>query len=288
MTEKVYGSYAFTADVVANLPATPSTAAGNLDAYFATDTYALFLGVAGVWSAAVLPSTYAVTTSSLTLIGTGLNASLTIEGDAGSAINSRRCSNDTVQPQFFSYKARGTIASPLVIATSDFIGAFNAAGYDGAAYQTMSRFRFKYIGATPATDWETSWSMDLAKAGATVVTNVITIDWTNGVQFGPARSLNVTRITTFTTGQSKTFNNNIDVMLVVVTAATIAAATIIMPPAPVPNQEVTVCFGNLTVTALTVSGNTGQSVDGVPLSAAAGSFLKMLWDATSATWYRVG
>lgn len=286
MTEKVYGSYAFTADVVANLPATPSTAAGNLDAYFATDTYALFLGVAGVWSAAVLPSSYAITAANFTLgVTGGGQGTLNLVSDGGALLTVTRYSNDTIQPSFIAYKGRGTAAAPLAIATNDFIAGYNGAAWDGTAFRSIGLYRFKYIGAAIATDWGAQWVLSVGQPGTTTNGAIITADFTNGIQLGTALGFNKQRVTTFTTGQSKTITKGSDWLAIIVSAATIATGTIVMPAAPVEGQQVAISFGNLTITALTISPNTGQTILGAPTTAAANSFLRFGYDATAAQWY---
>lgn len=67
-------------------------------------------------------------------------------------------------------------------------------------------------------------------------------------------------------------------------AGTLATGTITMCAAPVDGQCVDIKISQI-ITALTVAGNSGQSVKGNPTSAAVGSSFTGIYRATNTTWY---
>jgi hypothetical protein len=68
-------------------------------------------------------------------------------------------------------------------------------------------------------------------------------------------------------------------------AGTLAAGTLIMPATPYDNQQLIV-LSTQTITALTVSPNSGQTVKGAPSTIAANSSFKYMYKASNTTWYR--
>lgn len=70
-------------------------------------------------------------------------------------------------------------------------------------------------------------------------------------------------------------------------SGTITSMTITMPASPTDGALVRISFGNgTTVTSLTVSPNTSQTVNASPSSAAANSSFLWQYSATAATWFR--
>ena len=88
-----------------------------------------------------------------------------------------------------------------------------------------------------------------------------------------------------TTGFSITIGNNISTVILD-PAGTLATGTITMPAAPVNGQKVTVSSSQI-ITALTVNGNTGQTITNAPTSAAAGIGFTYIYRVTNTTWYRL-
>jgi len=88
-----------------------------------------------------------------------------------------------------------------------------------------------------------------------------------------------------TTGFSLTVPNGQQI-LTLTPAATLATGSIIMPPAPINGAFVQVSTTN-TVTALTLSGNTGQTLLNAPTTLTAGSSFSYYYNATNSTWYRL-
>jgi hypothetical protein len=86
-----------------------------------------------------------------------------------------------------------------------------------------------------------------------------------------------------TTGFSYTFAAGTTV-LVMNPAGTLATGTITMPASPV--DGMTISFSSTqTITALTVNGNTGQSIVGAPTSLFAGAAATFVYRLSNTTWY---
>lgn len=92
-------------------------------------------------------------------------------------------------------------------------------------------------------------------------------------------------ITTPITGFTITINNW-QTIQVLTPAGTLATGTITMCAGPVDNQEINVSTSQ-TVTALTVSPNSGQSIVGAPTTLAANTGFRMIYNANATTWYRL-
>ena len=90
---------------------------------------------------------------------------------------------------------------------------------------------------------------------------------------------------TVVTGFSVTLINGQQILTLTPTSA-IATGSIIMPPAPSNGAFVQVSTTN-TVTALTVSGNAGQTLLNPPTTLLAGSSFSYYYNATASTWYRL-
>lgn len=94
-----------------------------------------------------------------------------------------------------------------------------------------------------------------------------------------------------TAGFIITIPNNATV-LIIDPAGTLSTGTIVMPAAPADGQMATVT-STQTITSLTVSANTGQSIKNAPytLSAALGTLVwsgfSMIYRVSNKTWYRV-
>lgn len=86
-----------------------------------------------------------------------------------------------------------------------------------------------------------------------------------------------------TTGFTITMANG-NYHLILDPAGTLASGTITMCAAPVDGQCVDIKISQI-ITALTVAGNSGQSVKGNPTSAAVGSSFTGIYRATNTTWY---
>lgn len=90
-----------------------------------------------------------------------------------------------------------------------------------------------------------------------------------------------TVVTTF----SETFAATQDIMILFA-AGTLAAGTVIMPAAPFDGTVVRITAG-MTVTALTVSPNTGQSIVGAPTTILVTTPYGFVYRSANTTWYRI-
>lgn len=84
-------------------------------------------------------------------------------------------------------------------------------------------------------------------------------------------------------GFSITFDNY--ARLTLLPAGTLATGTITMPAKPYNGQPVSV-FSTQEITALTLSPNSGQFVNGAPTTLLAGGGFEFTYNASNATWYR--
>lgn len=75
--------------------------------------------------------------------------------------------------------------------------------------------------------------------------------------------------------------------LVLDPAGTLASGTITMPTSPTDKQIVRIS-STQTITALTVSANTGQTIKGAVTTLAANGFASWIYRSTNTTWYRIG
>jgi len=66
------------------------------------------------------------------------SAIISVDGDAITQFRASRYSTDATSPFFVSRKARGTLASPTTVASSDLTGVFQNQAYDGTQFRTLS------------------------------------------------------------------------------------------------------------------------------------------------------
>lgn len=88
------------------------------------------------------------------------------------------------------------------------------------------------------------------------------------------------------TGFSITMDPNIP-DLILDPAGTLATGTVVLPAYPRDRTKVTVC-STQTITALTLSPNTGQTVKNAPTTLAAGAAFSYRFNLGNLTWYRQG
>ena len=102
------------------------------------------------------------------------------------------------------------------------------------------------------------------------------VDGTNGV-------LQAYDYQVLTTGFSYTFAAGTQT-LIINPAGTLATGTITMPASPVDGMVITV-VSTQQITALTLNGNTGQSVNTTTTFMSAGSALAYVYRSASTTWF---
>ena len=105
------------------------------------------------------------------------------------------------------------------------------------------------------------------------------VDGTNGV-------LQAYDYQVLTTGFSYTFSSGTQV-LIANPAGTLATGTITMPASPADGMVITITTTQ-EITALTVSGNTGQSIGGTQVARMpANSAMQFVYRLSNTTWYRI-
>ena len=87
-----------------------------------------------------------------------------------------------------------------------------------------------------------------------------------------------------TTGFSYTFATGITT-LIAAPAGTLAAGTITMPGSPADGMVITITTTE-EITALTIAGNSGQSIVNAVTTLTAGSGANYIYRLTNTTWYR--
>lgn len=107
-------------------------------------------------------------TELLHLYGLGTNARMLLEAEASATVDARRYSTDATGPLQVQRKARGTIASPTVVASGDATGSFQFNGYDGAAFKETALISTSVTSATPSSTTMTGRMMfNLTNSGIT-------------------------------------------------------------------------------------------------------------------------
>jgi hypothetical protein len=110
--------------------------------------------------------------------------------------------------------------------------------------------------------------------------------WVLGTDYNPVQpAASLGAVQTPTTGFALTVPNNTSTYLLK-PAGTLATGTITMPAAPFNNQPVTIS-STQTVTTLTLSPNTSQSINNAPTTLAPGVGVSYIYNAGDTTWYRV-
>jgi hypothetical protein len=199
-------------------------------------------------------------------------ARLTIDGFAGAA-------------QTIYRRGDGTVASPSAVQSGENLGGASCAGYNGSAWTTANAGWAAYA----AENWTTGAngayvSVYATPQGSTSEAEILRVIG-NGqiVAFGAQADQSKVDIAP-STGFSQTVANNCTTLLIK-PSGTLATGTVIMPAAPVDGQIVKV-LSSQTITTLTVSPNSGQSVSGAPTTISASSPFSTIYDLASMTWYR--
>lgn len=116
------------------------------------------------------------------------------------------------------------------------------------------------------------------------------------VQGGSSVQLTASQVKTYVSRQAlsyrsvvnaftETFGASDDVMILY-NAGVLASGTVTMPAAPLDGQVVRIAFA-MTVTALTVSPNAGQTLLGAPTTATVSTGFAFVYRAANTTWYRL-
>jgi hypothetical protein len=235
----------------------------------------------------------------VTIYNSSAAAILGITGDGRtSSLQTRRYSTDATSGVNSFIKARGTAASPVAVASADVVGivAFNAfdgtnniqigaitcivTTYTGAA-NISSQLRFFTRADGAASNAE---NLRIDKDGLILVNSTTKVLDQNGGFYGVQASAYSRQVPA--TGFNITVANSVS-YLILDPAGTLATGTVKMPVTPIDGHEVTVSSSQI-VTSLTVSANTGQTMDGTITTFAANGFAKWKYALAVTTWYRVG
>jgi len=122
-------------------------------------------------------------------------AAETIRGEGSVNITAARYSTDATQAQISIQKARGTIASPSDVATSDVLGQFQCQGY-GGGFRFGGDIRVVATAATPSsTDMQSRVEIRAAAAGSVSATEIARFETANGLSmFGANIVIDASRL----------------------------------------------------------------------------------------------
>lgn len=125
----------------------------------------------------------------------GGTAAETIRGEGSVNITVARYSTDATQAQISTQKARGTIASPSDVATSDVLGQFQCQGY-GGGFRFGGDIRVVATAATPSsTDMQSRVEIRAAAAGSVSATEIARFETANGLSmFGANIVIDASRL----------------------------------------------------------------------------------------------
>jgi Major tropism determinant N-terminal domain len=179
--------------------------------------------------------------------------------------------------------AGGTCASPSALSSGATMGQFNSFGYNGSTYEITASLTF-----SASENWTggangTYMSFYATPNGTTSITEVLRALGTQ-IEFKVAQADQSKVDDVPVTGFSWTIGNNCSTLLLK-PAGTLATGTVIMPAAPVDGQIARV-LSSQTITSLTVSPSSGQSVVGAPSTTGPSAPFSMIYDLASTTWYR--
>lgn len=181
--------------------------------------------------------------------------------------------------------AGGTCASPTALASGATMGQFNSFGYNGSTFEITASLTF-----AAGENWTggangTYMSFYATPNGTTSITEVLRA-LGGQIEFKVAQADQSKVDVAPTTGFSQTVANNCTTLLLKPSGG-LSTGTVTMPAAPVDGQIVRVLCSQ-TITTLTVSANSGQSISGAPTTMGATTPFSMIYDLASTTWYRMG
>jgi hypothetical protein len=180
--------------------------------------------------------------------------------------------------------ANGTAAAPTAVTTGMTIGQMNFDGYNGSAYVNVTAS----LTAAAAENWTTGahgtyFSVYVTIPGGTTLVESLRIVG-NQIEFKAAQADQSKVDVSPSTGFSQTIANNCTTLLLK-PSGTLASGTVVMPAAPVDGQIARV-LSSQTITSLTVSPSSGQTVLGAPSTTGPSAPFSMIYDLASTTWYR--
>jgi hypothetical protein len=183
--------------------------------------------------------------------------------------------------------ARGTPTSPVALQSGDFLGQFGARGYGTTTFSSANKAAVRFIAAENWSDSAqgTNVTIGVTAPGTTTLTVRLEVFGTGQIGFQGAQADQSKTVQAPATGFSITISNSSTTLLLTPTG-TLATGTVIMPAAPIDGHVVRV-LSSQTVSALTVSPNTGQSISGAPSAIGPATPFAMIYDLAGTTWYRM-
>lgn len=152
---------------------------------------------------------------------------------------------------------------PPVVTNNTFFGGPTSPGTGSAAFRNLVNSDLPTTGITAGSyDRVTVNAQGVVTAGSS----------TTYSQQAPATSFNITASTNY---------------LVLVPAGTLAAGTVTFPN-NVPDGKTFTLSSTQTITALTLTPNTGQTINGGLTTISANGFATWLFDSSNNNWYRIG
>lgn len=112
------------------------------------------------------------------------NSNVTSQADAGVGIITATSYNTAAQGALIREQhARGTLASPTVLATNDEVFNFGGNGYTGSSFVAAVNFQGIVIAATPSTtDMQSQFKVRLCAAASVTTTDMLIADHASGLQ----------------------------------------------------------------------------------------------------------
>lgn len=187
------------------------------------------------------------------------------------------------------YEGTANMTGAIVLATGDGVDHLDYNVANANAWTTAANFN---VTSTTASTSTTTGALTVG-GGVGVVGNVYAAEYFGsgaGLTALPTSNLAGPEIDTSkvdlvpTTGFSQTVANSCSTLLLK-PAGTLATGTVKMPASPADGQLVNV-ISSQTVTTLTVSANTSQSIVNAPTTITATTPFTMIYDLASTTWYR--
>lgn len=248
-----------------------------------------------------IDDTYSSSSSFVAAISGGFANNFLVVGE-GTTIFQLEQYNSGNSPTFNFVKGRTSIASPQKAVLNDVLGTLafrgnNSAGTRSSTIGASITGVLIETGTVSSTAMGSSLRFSAAPIGSGSVNEIFRLEATGVYAFGANMVIDPNRNWTGaalspayqrvvpTTGFSQTINNNV-AALILKPAGTLATGTITMPSTPVDGQVVTISTSQ-TITALTLNGNTGQTVIGAITTLTAAAPASYKYVLTDASWYRV-
>ena len=272
-----FGSRAFNGASLLNINFTFLQQGGSLlNAMTITPTYG-FVGIA-----TTSPDSYLTVNPTGSALGTpptGTMGHIGAQGLTRLTIDSFAGAGQTIYR-----RADGTAGSPTAVVANDNLGGSFAAGYNGSAWTTANVGWTAYA----AENWNTGangtyLSFYATTPGTTTLVEALRL-YSNSIEFRAAQADQSKVVVTPTTGFTQTIANNCTTLLLT-PSGMLASGTIVMPAAPVDGQIARV-LSSQTITSLSVSPSSGQSIVDAPPTIGSSAPFSMIYDLASTTWYR--